>query len=160
MLVLRLLFGFAPAPRCYGPLVLYSWPYCLKVYSYHVAPLHWFVIFFVSFSMDLEILAVGEEEDLTRPCVDCGLYTGRYCDYCFAARRIPSEEWSRGQRTPLCSRCDNRWNACHFCRGLHWCTPAAWGTAADYVKQAQAKRDWKRWRDTKRPSDPSTPARR
>ena len=110
--------------------------------------------------MDLEILAVGEEEDLTRPCVDCGLYTGRYCDYCFAARRIPSEEWSRGQRTPLCSRCDNRWNACHFCRGLHWCTPAAWGTAADYVKQAQAKRDWKRWRDTKRPSDPSTPARR
>jgi len=51
----------------------------------------------------LEVLAYGTAEMLCRPCVDCGLYTGRYCDYCTGASRIPSEQWAAGQMTPLCS---------------------------------------------------------
>ena len=73
----------------------------------------------------LEIMAFGDEEVLTRPCVDCGLVTGRFCDYCNAADRIPDEEWAEGQLTPLCSYCDNKFNRCHFCRNLSWCRPGA-----------------------------------
>ena len=71
----------------------------------------------------MEILAVGSEAMLCRPCVDCGVKTGRYCDFCLAADRIPSEEWAEGQLTPLCSRCDNTHDKCHFCRKLAWCMP-------------------------------------
>ena len=73
----------------------------------------------------LECLATGTPEMLTRPCVDCGLITGRFCDWCQAAHRCPDEVWSEGQLTPLCSLCDNYWDECHFCRGLAWCRPAA-----------------------------------
>ena len=69
------------------------------------------------------MLAVGDEAMLCRPCADCGLVTGRFCDWCFAADRVPCEQWAYNQQTPLCSRCDNRHGACHFCRGLDWCTP-------------------------------------
>ena len=86
------------------------------------------------------ILAFGEDYELTRPCVDCGLYTGRFCDWCLGSERIPSQSWCEGQRTPLCSRCDNRWDACHFCRGLHWCTPPAWGPASAEVRAAETAR--------------------
>ena len=55
----------------------------------------------------LGVLAYGDQEMLTRPCVDCGLLTGRFCDWCFAADRLPNEEWADGQMTPLCSDCDN-----------------------------------------------------
>ena len=75
----------------------------------------------------LEVFVVGSKEVLCRPCVDCGLYTGRFCDYCYAADRIPDEKWERGQLTPLCSYCDNRYDACHFCRGVHMARPFAWG---------------------------------
>ena len=77
---------------------------------------------------------------LTRPCVDCGLQTGRYCDgdefgaigsggsACFADERLPRgdivhPEWNPGQRTPLCSFCDKKYEACHFCRGVAWASP-------------------------------------
>ena len=79
----------------------------------------------------LEVLAVaeeGEEHLLYRPCVDCGRHTGRFCDYCLAATRLPDERWVPGQPTPLCSKCDNEWDCCHFCRGLTWATPPASGS--------------------------------
>ena len=72
---------------------------------------------------DMEFLALGDDAMLVRPCVDCGVQTGRMCDHCYAVDRIPSERWAEGQLTPLCSRCDNKHDACHFCRGLDWCRP-------------------------------------
>ena len=71
----------------------------------------------------MQVLATGSEEMLNRPCVDCGLITGRFCDYCLASDRMPGEVWAAGQMTPLCSYCDNKHDACHFCRGQTWCTP-------------------------------------
>ena len=71
----------------------------------------------------MEVLAWGDEKMLVRPCVDCGLMTGRYCDWCRAADRCPNEQWADGQMTPLCSYCDNMHDACRFCRGLSWCAP-------------------------------------
>ena len=78
----------------------------------------------------LEALAVGTQDELCRPCVDCGLCTGCYCDgndwgECFAADRMPHEHWANNQRTPLCTACDRRFNMCHFCRGLLWAVPPA-----------------------------------
>ena len=73
--------------------------------------------------IDMTVLAVGDAEMLTRPCVDCGLVTGRFCDYCYAKDRVPSEEWAEGQLTPLCSTCDWKFGMCHFCKGLVWCVP-------------------------------------
>ena len=81
----------------------------------------------------LEVLASGTEAMLTRPCVDCGLITGRFCDYCVAADRVPDEDWAHGQLTPLCSKCDNVHNACHFCRGLRWCRPPKWKPGSTQV---------------------------
>ena len=75
----------------------------------------------------MQVLAAGSAADLCRPCADCGQYTGRFCDFCRAADRIPSERWCYNQMTPLCSRCDDRWGRCHFCRRLAWCRPAEWG---------------------------------
>ena len=79
------------------------------------------------------ILCVGDPEILLRPCVDCGLVTGRFCDgpegetgpQCFASVRVPSERWAQNQRTPLCSKCDWARGKCHFCRGVQMCTPPA-----------------------------------
>ncbi len=75
---------------------------------------------------DMEVLCAGDEKDLNRPCVDCGLITGRYCDYCLAATRIPTETWIQNQHTPLCSKCDNKYGKCHFCRGQSWATRPPW----------------------------------
>ena len=58
----------------------------------------------------MEVLAVGNTDMLCRPCVDCGRYTGRFCDNCFAQDRIPSEVWANGHGTPLRSQCDWRWD--------------------------------------------------
>ena len=41
-----------------------------------------------------------------RLCVDFGLVTGCFCDYCFAEDRDPSGEYAEGQHTPLCIDCD------------------------------------------------------
>ena len=72
---------------------------------------------------DLQVLAVGSEDMLCRPCVDCGTKTGNFCDHCYGADRVPSEQWAEGQHTPLCTTCDEASGMCHFCRGVAWCTP-------------------------------------
>ena len=71
----------------------------------------------------LDVIACGDEEMLCRPCADCGRKTGRFCDWCHAKDRLPSEEWADNQMTPLCTDCDNKHGSCHYCRGLPWCTP-------------------------------------
>ncbi len=64
-----------------------------------------------------------------RPCVDCGLMTGNFCEtfqcpwLCFAENWIPSEDWGESQRTPFCTHCETKFTGCHFCRGVAWCTP-------------------------------------
>ena len=78
----------------------------------------------------MEVLAYGEESDLLRACADYGQVTGRFCEMpgrdCMAVMWIPSECWLQGQRTPLCSSCDWRLGACHFCRKVCWATPPMW----------------------------------
>ena len=76
---------------------------------------------------DITVSAWAEPSMLFRPCVDCGLYTGCYCDFCKAVDRVPGEEWARGQFTPQCSTCDRKYNGCHYCRGQKWCVPPTKG---------------------------------
>ena len=59
------------------------------------------------------LLAAGDANILHRPCVDCGLVTGCFCDYCFAEDRDPSGEYASGQHTPLCTDCDREFEMCH-----------------------------------------------
>ena len=54
-----------------------------------------------------------------RPCVDCGLQTGCYCEHCNAKDRMPDQTWSPGQATPLCTLCDSMRGACHYCLDLY-----------------------------------------
>ena len=75
---------------------------------------------------DMDVLCWGEEKDLNRPCVDCGMYTGRFCDYCLAETRIPTEAWVPNHHTPLCSKCDWKYGECHFCRRQSWVTRPPW----------------------------------
>ena len=56
----------------------------------------------------MEVVTTGDVNMLCRPCIDCGLYTGRRCDYCLAEERLPNETWVEGQGTPLCSHCENK----------------------------------------------------
>ena len=53
--------------------------------------------------------------DLGWPCVDCGRITGGFCDHCWAIQRMPDEEWPPWQRTPICTRCNDKRDACRFC---------------------------------------------
>ena len=85
------------------------------------------------------------EELLIRPCVDCGRWTGRYCDYCSAEERSPAEAWEAGQLTPLCSVCDNRWDCCHYCRALAWATPGPHGYAKPSVVAQEMERRHRTW---------------
>jgi len=71
----------------------------------------------------LGVLCLGTPGQLIRSCVDCGLITGRFCDFCTAVSRLPDDDWAEGQLTPLCSRCDEDFKSCHFCRGKDWCAP-------------------------------------
>ena len=71
-----------------------------------------------------DVLAWGDPGTLNRPCVDCGLITGNFCDYCWGEDHYPQEKWAHGQYTPLCTLCDGTNQSCHFCRGLQWCVPA------------------------------------
>ena len=89
--------------------------------------------------MAMEVLAVGDESMLIRPCVDCGLKTGRFCDYCLAETRLPNEKWCDGQMTPLCSRCDNKYDKCHFCRGGSVEPPATDITGAERPPPARRR---------------------
>ena len=72
----------------------------------------------------MEVLAVGDAETLNRPCVDCSLVTGCFCDWCYAVERDPDSHWVPGQHTPLCTACDRKYGRCHFCRGMLWAVPA------------------------------------
>ena len=77
---------------------------------------------------NIEVMAWGSKEELCRPCVDCGLVTGRFCDgkdeACLAAERS-NGRWCEGQQTPFCSKCEEKSMFCYFCRGHPWCTPFA-----------------------------------
>ena len=42
---------------------------------------------------EMEVLAAGDTEILNRPCIDCGLITGRICEFCLAEDRFPNEVW-------------------------------------------------------------------
>jgi len=64
----------------------------------------------------LEVLAVGTEEELFRPCVDCWRRTGNFCDFCFVAERMPDLDWVENQATPFCTVCDKKFGRCVFCR--------------------------------------------
>ena len=86
-------------------------------------------------NVDMSILSVEleQQEDgvpqpkLVRPCVDCGLTTGNFCDgigyECYAAVHIPGEAWCVNQRTPFCSFCESKRPACRFCLRTPSCTP-------------------------------------
>ena len=86
-------------------------------------------------------LAYGTCDDLRRPCVDCGLYTGCFCD------GLPSPQLCRpkigkGNRRP-CAPCDRRMEICHFCRGVPQITSPAHrnrNAAAQQADSATAQR--------------------
>ena len=68
----------------------------------------------------------GNLISLIRPCVDCGLLTGNWCEAsCFAEDWLGSklEDWQDSQITPHCSLCEEEYQFCHFCRGKDWATP-------------------------------------
>ena len=74
---------------------------------------------------NMEVYAWAESSSmLFRPCVDCGRYTGNFCENdCKAAIWVPAEQWASGQLTPHCTSCERKSVVCHFCRGVRWCTP-------------------------------------
>ena len=39
-------------------------------------------------SPPMEVLCAGTEVQLTQPCVDCGQWTGSFCDYCLSLIHI------------------------------------------------------------------------
>ena len=95
---------------------------------------------------EMQVFCFGSQEMLVRPCVDCGQWTGGFCEWCYAKDHAPDEEWAEGQRTPLCSECDNQNKACHFCRGLKACRPPAWRAVESQSLQQEAadlEAEWK-----------------
>jgi hypothetical protein len=89
-----------------------------------------------SYGSVLSATSFGTKESLVKPCVDCGLLTGCFCDGeefessgkpCFAEVHHPfsGEQWQPGQRTPLCSKCDAKFGKCHYCRKVPFCMPFA-----------------------------------
>ena len=81
-------------------------------------------------SATMQVMAMGSVAELTRPCVDCGMYTGSFCEMdCLAVTWVPSERWCAGQHAPHCTKCELKFTFCHFCRKSPWATPPAWGVA-------------------------------
>jgi hypothetical protein len=78
---------------------------------------------------NLNVYAMAEDaSQLIRPCVDCGRYTGNFCENeCLPRRWLPKEDWLPNQVTPQCNACEERYGVCHFCRGIAWVTPPPWG---------------------------------
>ena len=80
-------------------------------------------------AQDRVALAYGSCDELCRPCVDCSLCAGCFCEgdgeECYAADRMPHERWADNQLTPLCTACDRKHDMCHFCRGIPWVMPPA-----------------------------------
>ena len=78
--------------------------------------------------VSLEIKSWGDFETLCKPCVDCGKWTGNWCELeCLASACDPNGQSADGQITPHCTECDRKYGMCHFCRGLKWVQPPAWG---------------------------------
>ena len=86
--------------------------------------------------MQMMVKTAGDAKMLYRPCVDCGVKTGSWCEtmkqkghdlwqggVCSAEEHLPDEEWASGQGTPLCQSCERRYGACYFCRRAKWRTP-------------------------------------
>ena len=74
----------------------------------------------------MAIVSAGEVSQLLRPCVDCGLVTGNFCENgCLAFFYFPSETWAPNQITPQCTYCEIKYEVCHCCRGVSMCTPPA-----------------------------------
>jgi hypothetical protein len=78
---------------------------------------------------ELTILCFRDPAQLFRPCVDCGVRTGSFCEtmaqvgqaewqggVCLAAHQMPTQDWAKDQRTPFCSSCEKQHGACHYCR--------------------------------------------
>ena len=68
-------------------------------------------------------------EQVNRPCVDCGLVTGGWCEgrygQCPANHWIPTETWRANRSSPLCSKCEEHFLWCHLCRHVTWSRPAS-----------------------------------
>ena len=90
----------------------------------------------ISMARNLQVLwAAPPGVPRSRPCVECGLMTGNFCDggpsvgfnNCFASNRVPKDYPASagyyGLRTPLCSFCETCFGVCRFCRGVEGCTP-------------------------------------
>ena len=92
-------------------------------------------------SPPMEVLCASTEVQLTQPCVDCGQWTGSFCDYCFIEQRMPNEGFAPGQMTPLCTHCDRVQEACHYCLEIPWCRPRAWGRHPVMVGKSVEFRD-------------------
>ena len=116
---------------CGGDIVTRFCPPSLRAGQSHLAS---------TMTVPFDVLAFGEPEDFSRPCVDCGRITGSFCDGkfgrpCFAAERVPSEKWVDGQRTPLCTACDREKDICHFCRRVSWCRPFSHPKTDPYYRE-------------------------
>ena len=76
---------------------------------------------------DTKSPATANSSTMCRPCTDCGLVTGCFCDKCCAqARRPPhwsTHRWQPLTTSPLCTHCDKKWAACHHCRRVSACSP-------------------------------------
>ena len=84
-----------------------------------------------SFYDNMTVTAVSDSaHQLIQPCVDCGLWTGNWCE-CLGSQRMPNSFWEPGQHTPLCSQCEATHGGCHYCRKIQMCTPFAHGHRAD-----------------------------
>ena len=82
--------------------------------------------------------AMQRAREASRPCVDCGLLTGCFCDFCYIAERYPCPEQDRLRHTPLCTRCDRENDdGCHYCRRVQWCTPPTWEKTGTYRPDTQ-----------------------
>ena len=76
--------------------------------------------------------------EASRPCADCGLLTGCFCDFCYIGERYPCPEEDRWRHTPLCTRCNRQHDdACHYCRRVQWCTPPTWEKTGTYQPDPQ-----------------------
>ena len=76
------------------------------------------------------IVATSDDPNMQPDCVDCGQYTGVFCDGCYAIDRLPQETrwaWPAGWHTPLCHTCCAKRTFCHFCLNQQWAKPPTWG---------------------------------
>ena len=51
---------------------------------------------------------------------------------------MPHEVWNDGQCTPHCNECEQRYDYCHFCRGVAWVTPPPWGAKLEESSDSES----------------------